>query len=399
MVGLRLLLLTLLQFCVISLRVKASNRYNTFDSLLSSQSDDAAWELFNRWRANHRRSYDSDNSLDELMKRFSIFKENVKHVRSHNERSNSSYWLGLNQFADLTNQEYRALYLREPIVKKYKAPARSNFSVPFTFKSNGKPSSVDWRKDGAVNPPKDQGPCGSCWAFSTVAAVEGVNQIVTGELTSLSEQQLVDCDREQNQGCSGGLMDYAFEFIATHGGLETEMEYPYTASDGICNAERKENFKVVTIDGFTDVPPNNEEALLQAVSEQPVSVAIEASSLNFQLYAGGVFTGECGTRLDHGVTLVGYGATDDGLEYWIVRNSWGEAWGDGGYVLLQRGAGKDEGVCGVNMMPSFPVKRGPNPSASSLGNKSSFLREVDGNGANQESVRPHHLGRKAVKAS
>ncbi|XP_048231848.1 probable cysteine protease RD21B [Ricinus communis] len=145
------------------------------------------------------------------------------------------------------------------------------------------PENVDWREKGAVVPVKDQGQCGSCWAFSTVGAVEGINQIVTGELISLSEQELVDCDKSYNQGCNGGLMDYAFEFIINNGGIDTEEDYPYKASDNICDPNRK-NAKVVTIDGYEDVPENDENSLKKAVAHQPVSVAIEAGGRAFQLY-------------------------------------------------------------------------------------------------------------------
>ncbi|KAI5058362.1 hypothetical protein GOP47_0026532 [Adiantum capillus-veneris] len=393
----RPLLFITLYIWLVSISVKAGTLLGSYNFNLNAHTDDEMWALFNSWRAKNPRPYDNNNSLDEELKRFNIFKENVQYIKEHNEKKNSSYWLGLTKFADITNEEYRALYLKGSRSEQNQSSG-SSYSIPFKFKSLVQiPSSVDWRKSGAVTTPKDQGLCGSCWAFSTVAAVEGVNQIVTGDLVSLSEQQLVDCDREKNQGCNGGLMDYAFDFIIKSGGLQTESDYPYMAMGGMCNSQRKQNLEIVTIDGFTDVPANNEEALLQAVSQQPVSVAIEASGQNFQLYAGGVFSGECGTQLDHGVTLVGYGAIKDGLEYWILRNSWGEGWGDAGYVLLERGSGKQEGICGVNMMASFPVKLGPNPASILAPTFSSLLQlgGVEDDGTHSPLAR-QLLGRKAA---
>jgi len=296
--------------------------------------------------------------LGEKEKRFQIFKDNFRFIDEHNA-GNHTYKLGLNRFADLTNEEYRSKYLGTKMNRKQKLSSRkSDRYAPRDGVTL--PDSIDWRTKGAVAPVKDQGSCGSCWAFSTIAGVEGINQIVTGDLITLSEQELVDCDTSYNEGCNGGLMDYAFEFIINNGGIDTDKDYPYTGRDGRCDQYRK-NAKVVSIDAYEDVPINNEKALLSAVANQPISVAIEGGGRGFQFYESGIFTGRCGTDLDHGVAAVGYG-TEKGVDYWIVRNSWGADWGEEGYIRMERNvAGTSTGKCGIAMEPSYPLKTGQNP--------------------------------------
>ncbi|GMP33974.1 hypothetical protein CsSME_00007055 [Camellia sinensis var. sinensis] len=206
---------------------------------------------------------------------------------------------------------------------------------------------------------------GSCWAFSTVVGVEGINQIKTKKLVSLSEQELVDCDNNENAGCNGGLTDLAFEFIKRKGGITTEENYPYNAADGTCDVS-KENHPVVSIDGHENVPANDEDALMKAAANQPISVAIDAGGSDFQFYSEGVFTGGCGTELDHGVAIVGYGTTLDGTKYWIVKNSWGTEWGEKGYIRMQRGISDKEGLCGIAMEASYPIKSSSNNSKGPL---------------------------------
>ena len=196
---------------------------------------------------------------------------------------------------------------------------------------------------------------GCCWAFSAVAAMEGITQLKTGKLISLAEQELVDCDTSgEDQGCEGGLMDDAFEFIIQNKGLATEANYPYKGVDGTCN-KNKEASHAAQITGYEDVPANSENALLKAVANQPVSVAIDASGSAFQFYSSGVFTGDCGTELDHGVTAVGYGTASDGTKFWLVKNSWGSSWGENGYIRMQRDVDANEGLCGIAMEASYPT--------------------------------------------
>ncbi|WVY98628.1 hypothetical protein V8G54_030779 [Vigna mungo] len=183
-------------------------------------------KTYEAWLVKHAKAY---NAIGEKERRFLIFKENWRFVQEHNNGAgNKEFRLGLNRFADLTNEEYRAMFLGTRKKLTSRKSGRYAFRDGETL-----PAMVDWREKGAVAPVKDQGQCGSCWAFSTVAAVEGINQIVTGNLTTLSEQELVDCDRSYNMGCNGGLMDYAFDFIIQNGGIDTEEDYPYTARDNI----------------------------------------------------------------------------------------------------------------------------------------------------------------------
>ncbi|KAL6317330.1 hypothetical protein AAG906_030083 [Vitis piasezkii] len=310
-------------------------------------SMDKLTDLFESWMSKHGKSY---RSFEEKLHRFEVFQDNLKHIDETNKKV-SSYWLGLNEFADLSHEEFKRKYLG----LKIELPKRRDSPEEFSYKDVADlPKSVDWRKKGAVAHVKNQGACGSCWAFSTVAAVEGINQIVTGNLTALSEQELIDCDKPFNNGCNGGLMDYAFAFIISNGGLRKEEDYPYVMEEGTCG-EKKEELEVVTISGYHDVPEDNEQSFLKALANQPLSVAIEASSRGFQFYSGGIFNGHCGTELDHGVAAVGYG-TSKGVDYITVKNSWGPKWGEKGYIRMKRNIGKPEGICGIYKMASYPTK-------------------------------------------
>ncbi|OAY50325.1 cysteine protease XCP2 [Manihot esculenta] len=311
-------------------------------------SNDKLIDLFESWMSKFGKVYES---IEEKLQRFEIFKDNLFHIDETNKKV-TNYWLGVNEFADLSHEEFKTKFLGlKPDLSK-----RRDCPEEFTYKDvENIPKSVDWRKKGAVTHVKNQGSCGSCWAFSTVAAVEGINQIVTGNLTSLSEQELIDCDTTYNNGCNGGLMDYAFAYITSSGGLHREEDYPYIMEEGTCEISKEES-GLATINGYRDVPQNSEESLLKALANQPLSVAIEASGRDFQFYSGGVFDGHCGTELDHGVAAVGYG-TSKGLDYIIVKNSWGPKWGEKGYIRLKRNIGKPSGICGIYKMASYPTKK------------------------------------------
>jgi len=219
------------------------------------------------------------------------------------------------------------------------------------FSEVGVAASVDWRTS-AVTGVKDQGSCGSCWAFSATGAMEGINKIKTGSLISLSEQQLVDCSKSYgNLGCNGGQMDAAFNYAKANK-MELESDYAYKGVGGTCGYVASKG--KVQLSGLYDVTTNSGSQLQAAVAQQPVSVAIEADKAVFQSYKSGIITSTaCGTSLDHGVLVVGYG-TESGTDYWILKNSWGTTWGEKGFFRVLRSAGSGPGICGLQEDPSYP---------------------------------------------
>ena len=277
---------------------------------------------FEAWKRTHSKAY---ATFEEEIEALKAFEANEMIIREHNAK-NLSYTLGHNIYSDLTWEQFQAKHMSELFVNRNPKNARR---VHLTQPGYKIADAKDWVADGAVTPVKDQARCGSCWAFSTTGSVEGAYQIAKGSLKSLSEQQLVSCDHNGDQGCSGGLMDNAFEYIEKNG-ISLESEYPYTSGSGVSGSCQTSKVNpVVTVTGFKDVPHKDETALKSALEMQPVSVAIEADKSAFQLYKSGVLDSRtCGTNLDHGVLAVGYG-TDaaSGKAYYKVKNSWGATWG------------------------------------------------------------------------
>ncbi|XP_006813635.1 cathepsin L-like peptidase [Saccoglossus kowalevskii] len=307
---------------------------------------------FNMEWENYKAEYGKVYNSDEDGVRQMIWSQNKKNVELHNmkyRKGESSYTMEMNQFGDMTNKEFTDMMCGYK-GKKQNSPRSSTFLAPSNYKA---PDSVDWRTKGYVTEVKDQGACGSCWAFSTTGSMEGQSFKNTGKLVSFSEQQLVDCSGSYgNMGCGGGLMDQAFAYIEDYG-IEPEADYPYTAKDDPCSYDTSK--AVATNTGYTDIATMDEKALQQAVATVgPISVAIDASHSSFRLYKSGVYDEPaCSqTMLDHGVLAVGYGTTDDGNDYWIVKNSWGSTWGNQGYIHMSR---NNDNQCGIATNASYPL--------------------------------------------
>jgi cathepsin L len=292
--------------------------------------------------ANFKTTYGKTYLESEELHRFEVFKSNLDFVNNWDEKARG-FQVGINKFADLTVEEFGAIYRGTRLTKEYVED-----TTPIDVSAYG--IDVDWRTKGAVTAIKDQGQCGSCWAFSTTGSTEAAHFFATGKLVSLSEQNLVDCSgAEGNAGCNGGLMDSAFQYIIKNHGIDTEASYPYHATDGSCKFKPAD--VGATITGYTDVA-QSESALLQAVAGRPVSVAIDASHQSFQLYRSGVYNEPAcsSTQLDHGVLAIGYGS-DGGSDFWLVKNSWGTEWGQNGYIWMSRNKNNQ---CGIATAASYP---------------------------------------------
>jgi len=301
-----------------------------------------------------------DNEADEI-ERYMVWRDNLKNFLEHNKDESKTFRLGINNFTDLTHPEFREqmggcykipkdAMLNNDTLKKSEA---STFMIPSHVDI---PGAVDWRNEGYVTPIKNQGQCGSCYTFSTTGALEGQIFRKTGKLPDLSEQNLIDCTTSYgNQGCHGGWMDNNFRYIRDNGGIDGETGYPYYARElGYCYY--RSDYKAATDSGFVDIPSGDENALMYAVATVgPISVAIDATHPSFMSYHSGVYVEPyCGSglaNLDHAVLVVGYG-TENGQDYWLVKNSWGTYWGDQGYIKMARNRANQ---CGIATKASYPL--------------------------------------------
>lgn len=328
-----------MRFIVLAALIACASAASIFDVTM-----DVHWS---NYKTVHGKNYGKEESIRRL-----IWEANMKYINQHNEEATNgvhTYTLAMNKYGDMTSEEFGAMFngynktgeIKQRLGQAYKLSGSAN------------PDSVDWRTQGYVTPVKDQGQCGSCWAFSAVASLEGQHFKASNQLVSLSEQNLVDCSKKQgNQGCNGGLMDQAFDYIKVNKGIDTEASYKYTARDGRCA------FNAATVGatdtGFVDIPAGDESALTDALATiGPISVAIDASHSSFQLYSKGIYNEKrcSSTQLDHGVTAVGYGSNADG-DFYIVKNSWATVWGMEGYILMSR---NNKNQCGIASAASYPL--------------------------------------------
>ena len=304
------------------------------------------WKDFLLFKDRFSKVYASD---EELESRFDIFKSNMHSIIQHNAILNKNFTMGINQFSDLSPEEFKALYINSG----FKSVTTGSYGCKtYTSAATSAPLSLDWRQKNAVTSVKDQGQCGSCWTFSSTGASEGAWAISTGKLIDLSEQQLVDCATGLSygsHGCNGGQMEGADKYLIANGQCSL-ASYPYTATDDKC----KSCSAVAHFSSCSDVKPNDQISLLNAVALGPVSVALSADTRYFQSYTSGILDSTvCYTELDHGGLITGYG-TDNGKKYWNVKNSWSATWGEQGYVrILRSDSNNDAGICGIAMQPSF----------------------------------------------
>jgi cathepsin L len=315
---------------------------------------------FEQYKAEFNKEYpETENAVREAR-----FLAELSKIRQHNA-ADHSWKMGVNKFTDMSEDELKAF-------KGLKRDSNLQYSQPFDIQTvpvSALPASKDWRDNSpaVVTPVKNQGGCGSCWAFSTVEVLESAVAIATGKLLELSPQQVVSCAPNPNDcggtgGCEGSTQWLGFNY--TEGaGIVADSDYPYTARTGTCETSKIAGKAVAGNKGFVRLPQNNYTALMNAVATiGPMAISLDAS---WQSYESGVYTGSCGSTIDHAVVLVGYG-TEAGKDYYLVRNSWGSSWGDKGYIKLIRHSDDDTAHCATDTDPSSGTECKPYPKTQKV---------------------------------
>nr|XP_028569710.1 cathepsin L1-like [Podarcis muralis] len=322
-------------------------------ALLGTSASALDWALegeWKGWKEVHAKQYLKE---EEAFRR-AVWEKNLRKIEQHNQEGNS-FQLAMNHLGDLTDEEFNEMLssFRSDLADQ---PGKkvALFQESASLET---PKEVDWRTKGYVTPVKNQGHCGSCWAFSATGALEGLRFNRTGKLIPLSEQNLIDCSwKLGNQGCHGGYITRAFEYVRENGGINSETSYPYLEKDGSTCSYNSQD-RAANCTSVVVVPVGNEVALEQAVATiGPVSVAVDSRSFYFHFYKSGVFdSSSCTQLVSHAMLAVGYGTLQDGgnnTAYWILKNSWSEKWGEQGYMRLVKGTGNH---CGIANQASYPA--------------------------------------------